>query len=619
MAEKITKCPMCNTKLKIIDGKMACKFCGYYLRDQSFTTEKPSGNASTQVAVVGLIIAIVTVIGITAGALFHHDNDPDSHSGKENSASNSSHRVSWQDREIASHSTPAPDAEPAEQQPAVQHRLPQSGFFQELAEVIWNKNFSDISADEYSSLVSLEIDQKNKYIYYTLSDGSSDILTFANADGMDLADLACFTNMEFIYIPDYSLSKGDLDGLYNLYGVVADNTIEDYLSIIPSPDSIYVLSIADEYYKSSLSGIESFSNLEYLMVDYVSLADISALTQLPYLYGLELENCNSLRDFSPLSSLTGMESLSITSSQLDSIDFIENMPNLTSLTVKESSIESIDSLIYCPNLTNLSLVENINVTDYSVVGELTQLVDLDLTYYWFGGDLPSFEKLTSLESLTTSFANDLTPLKDAVSLTYLSLNLCSGLELETLTALQNLESLEIHKFSSTPESLEPLTRIPNLQYLDLSKSWVYSNIEEIFSIPTLLYLDLDDCYVGIDFDNITVNPSLETLYMDRLTIWDDPTYYDQTETELRDHVDMFALFPNLTELYAASMGLDDISFVEDLPYLQYLDITDNLVTSLKPLETLDYFVTVWCGKNDILENVSQDSGIQVITDGYNYN
>ena len=32
MASKKSKCPMCSTKLKMINGRMTCKSCGYYLR-----------------------------------------------------------------------------------------------------------------------------------------------------------------------------------------------------------------------------------------------------------------------------------------------------------------------------------------------------------------------------------------------------------------------------------------------------------------------------------------------------------------------------------------------------------------------------------------------------------
>ena len=51
-----------------------------------------------------------------------------------------------------------------------------------------------------------------------------------------------------------------------------------------------------------------------------------------------------------------------------------------------------------------------------------------------------------------------------------------------------------------------------------------------------------------------------------------------------------------------------------LPLLPYLEITDNSVSSLMPLDALPDFQMVWCGKNTILEGVSEDSGIQVSTE-----
>ena len=76
---------------------------------------------------------------------------------------------------------------------------------------------------------------------------------------------------------------------------------------------------------------------------------------------------------------------------------------------------------------------------------------------------------------------------------------------------------------------------------------------------------------------------------------------------------MFDHFPNLTELYLASLQIDSLDFVEKLPHLQYLDITDNNVTSLKPLASLPDFQTVWCPGNTILETLPEDSSIMVIT------
>ena len=44
MANEITKCPMCGTKLKMIGGRMTCKECGYYVR----STEEHEGASFPQ-------------------------------------------------------------------------------------------------------------------------------------------------------------------------------------------------------------------------------------------------------------------------------------------------------------------------------------------------------------------------------------------------------------------------------------------------------------------------------------------------------------------------------------------------------------------------------------------
>ena len=119
--------------------------------------------------------------------------------------------------------------------------------------------------------------------------------------------------------------------------------------------------------------------------------------------------------------------------------------------------------------------------------------------------------------------------------------------------------------------------------------------------------------MGLDFNNLPVNETLEILSMNDITILHDPTYNNGDAVKLSDHYDMFGHFPNLKELYLASLNLDSIDFVETLPLLQYLDITDNNVTSLKPLESLSDFQAVWCGQNTILEKLPEDSSIAVIT------
>ncbi|MCI8287110.1 MAG: leucine-rich repeat domain-containing protein [Lachnospiraceae bacterium] len=679
MAGETQKCPMCSTKLKMIGGRMTCKKCGYYIRSQSemndtsspqygrssqYTdsrqssaaegsayrsgtpgqgsstyragssyqsdttgrtgstwqsgqspTQKKPGESNPVVAIVVSVIAgSISVAALVAIVLFRAGIFDGLITGTGGNSRSESLASSLEDEGNSPSQSEQASQASSSGQTASSARLPQSSFFCEVAEAIWEKPYRSVSAEEYASLTALQIDRDENSIYYQLNYGETQTLTYYNDIGMDLADLASFTGLEWLSL-DADLNKGDLDGLNYLYGVYAENTISDLADIIPNPEYITEIGAEDSIFEHDLSGIESFPNLEYLYVDYGSLEDISALLQYPNLLGLTLIDCDSLNDYSPLMSLNSLESLTIDSSQLKSIDFINEMPLLTSLSVENSQISNINALGNCPGLEVLSLIDNYDIVDYSIIGQLSELKDLTLEMS-YDSVLPSFENLTQVEWLTVKNASDLTPLKDAVNVTYLSLADCAGWELESITAMQNLNTLIINDFRSYVDSLDPLTRLPNLNALSLEDTSVFGNIEAIFGIPTLQYLYLDDCQVGIDFERMPVNETLEVLSLSEMTILRDPTYNNGDEINLSEHYDMFDCFPNLTELYAASLRLDSIEFVSKLPRLQYLDITNNSVTSLKPLEALSDFQAVWCGQNTILENLSPESDIFVYTSDY---
>ena len=120
--------------------------------------------------------------------------------------------------------------------------------------------------------------------------------------------------------------------------------------------------------------------------------------------------------------------------------------------------------------------------------------------------------------------------------------------------------------------------------------------------------------INYAFAAIPTNETLEILSMNDISILHDPTYNNGDRVKLSEHYDMFSHFPNLTELHLESTGIDSIEFVAGLPKLQYLNITDNNVTSLKPLESLADFQAVWCGRNTILEKLPEDSSISVYSE-----
>lgn len=677
MANEIKNCPMCGTKLKMKDGRMTCKKCGYYLRNQNEQADyqsapqyggagntatqpnnpyhagsapgsggtqqygggyrtapgqqsAPNRQASSQYQAVptqvpvqkkgsgvhpAMIIAPIVILTALAGVFFVlvkfavNLDSQDPSDSQLASSTEESRRLEDGSKRLEDGTVPEVD----------NRRLPRSDFFRSIAEYIWDKDYRNITAEEYASLSAIEINKEEKTIeFYLAGDEEAQSVSYRSDYGMDLADLASFPGLQWISVDD-DLEKGDLDGLEQLYGIHTENNLEEYLDIIPHPEYITDLTIVDSFLARNLSGLESFPALEYLYVEYGYLEDISALSQFTGLTELSLSDCSRVTDFTPLMSLTGLASLNINSSSLKSIDFIKNMPLLNNLSVEADQLANLDALKECPDLTYLYLYldDNYNLHDYSVVGELENLSELVLEMSWgWHPDLvmPSFEKLTKLQYLSLKNARDLSPLEDATGLTYLALENCSGGGLESIASLQALEALVINDFSNYTESLEPLTRIPGLTLLSLEDTSIFGNIEEIFGIPTLQHLYLDDCQVGMDFDKIPDNSSLLTLSLNGITILEDPTYNNGGEVSLSGHDDIFDHFPNLTSLYVASLGLNNIDFVEKLPYLQYLDITDNNVTSLKPLESLSDFQVVWCGKNTILESVSEESDIWVIVE-----
>lgn len=636
MADKITKCPLCGTKLKMINGRMICQECGYRAggQDGSISQYSSSSQSSTKetiktkpqvspsshkgqgkaAAAIGIVVSILASIVVALyqrgvfDSIFHpKDNNKDEISAdiSPGSPTKEAPKVT---KEPSVTETPEITKEPSTAKTA---RFPVSSFFRQMAEAIWGKNFLTITAEEYASLTALQINRESNEIYYQLNYGETKTLTYANDISKDFSDLSSFTGLEWISVEE-SLSKGDLDGLDNLWGIYAENTIEEYLDIVPEPDNILELGIEDSIFEKSLDDIKAFPNLRYLSVDYGALEDISALVDVPGLVGLTMIDCDRMTDYSPLMSLTGLESLKVESSQLKSIDFVRVMPNLTVLSIEDSAITGLDALASCEKLTYLSLIDNEYVEDYSVVGELKLLEKLTLKMN-YGGALPSFEKLSQLQSLDIKYAGDLSPLKDAVNVTYLSMERCSGNGFETIASLKNLTTLIIHDFASYVDTVEPLLNLPNLTALDLSDTSIFGNIEDIFSIPTLRYLCLNDCQIGLDFDNLPFNETLQFLALDNIRILNDPTYNNGDVVKLSEHYSMFEQFPNLTDLSLASNHIDRIDFVESLPYLQYLDITNNNVTSLKPLTSLKGFIAVWCGKNSILEKLPENSPVMVFT------
>lgn len=630
MAEKNQKCPICNTKLKMMNGRMTCKQCGYYVQEagsedhydegsapqQSYQSQPSSTTTTTKKNDQHLGVLIWTVVGVVAAVMIvtttliinrlEFLQNPSTNEASyqvlpDNKESGQEGNSNWDfvfnnSAENAGESTEAV-------------LLPRSSLFLELLEYIFDKSYWKVTQEELDSVIALRIDSREYSLYYQTSAGESEELSLASTAKIDLSDLKYFRGLQWLSLEREELSKGDLDGLEYLYAVYSENSLPELVKIISHPEVIEELGVVDSVFEKDLEGIENFPNLLYLSLEYRSLEDISALKQFPNLLGLTLIDCIDLMDYSPLMSLTNLEELYIQSKQLKTLDFITVMPNLTYLRIEDSQVNSLEVLNNCPNLTTVYFEGNYYIDDYSPIGNLSELQDLTLLVTDMEDTMPSFENLTKLTWLTVSKLEELDSLTGAVNLTTLYLDDCFAQDLTPLADLPQLTYLSLVDCSFyTAPYLEPLKNLP-ITYLDLSDTYIFGNMESVFAIPNLQALYLNKVTGVLDFDNVAYNESLLVLSMDKMRFKTEA--YGNDFVELKDHYEIFDNFPNLQSLNLVSTGIDRLDFVEKLPNLQYLDITNNNVTSLKPLENLTFFRQVRCGMNSILESVSEDSGIYV--------
>lgn len=660
MAGTQQRCPICGTKLKPVNGRMTCGECGYYVRsntDDSYSADpyrtdagSPFGDAASsgrtdadenpfrqtydQTPVqspvpaaasgssgghsqgasiakqVVIVIAVLVAINLIGGAIAAYHAFRDS---SKRSTESKTPASSYAEKAVTTRPEKTEDEESS-------FRLPRTGFFQELVSVIFEKDCEEVTAEELAAINSLEIDFDAHEIYYQNAYTDGIDLTFDATSVVDLSDLTCFSGLEQLTLTGKSLEKGDLDGLEHLIALYSENSLKDLAQIIPCPENIRALGVYDAFSETGLADALAFPNLQYLSVEYYGLTDLSALNDMPGLCGLALTGCERLTDFGPLMNLTGLERLSITSSQLKTLDFVGNMPDLTYLHIEGSQIPDIDSIAGCPELTELYLIDNYDVKDYTVVGGLTKLTDLSL-FKNADATVPSLEKLTALKyaAFKNLWEDELHLVTAAGNISQLYLeNNYDDSHLELLTALPLTELSLVDCSVSGDHPLAFVQDLADLVYLDLTGTYVFGNMEEVFGPPALQFLCLKEVDGVIDFDRLPANENLLLLDISGFRFHKD-AWGDET-LQLKDHYDMFEKYPAVEYLYAASLGIDSIDFVSCMPNLQYLNIIENNVTSLKPLEELAYFDTVLCNGNTILENVSEESGISVDseTDYYSY-
>ena len=657
MKKNKNKCPICGEKLQPMYGKIMCPSCGYSAmpdnttfntagntyNNQQNNTGQPqsmfnynddhmSSNTSAGQNTKGMppiSNKAMKSILISAGVLIFWGTlifslmkyfDYDNKYGYNNNYNNydvtfPSYNFSQENNSISSNSGNNSSSKDKDE-----FSYPESDLYLELIETVFGKKYTNITEDEINSIVSIRINRNDDEIKCGLADGT--IRSYHLLDSSySTKDLNCFKGLQYIDV-DTELKASDIKYLTNLKGIFSENTIAQFVKIIPNHNNIVSLGSYEDFFVTSLDGIDSFKNLEQLYIESAYLSDISALKQLTKLKYLCLNDAGKVTDFSPVTYLTSLEVFDVTSSSIKNLSFLDKLNNIKEFSLRKSKIIDILPLEkYKSSLTKLCLYENYDVNDYSIIGDFTNLIELSIC-----GDanavMPDLSKNVKLETLTLERAYDLSILSTVSNISELYLTRCSLSELPDLSHLTNLYYIKANDSSSLITNLTPFTKLPSLECLDISNTKVFGSIDEIFDIPTLYELYMDNCNVCIDFSKVQGNENLEILSMNNITVmeyglneYDSIDILNGTKVDINEGLGFFLQkFPYLCELYIAGNGIKNLDFVSYLPFLWAIDVSDNYISSLAPLKNLPELSIVWCSDNTITDGYDLGEDVYVITD-----
>ena len=362
------KCPSCGGKLKM-EGKetklVTCEYCGnqFLLDDEKkqnitnyniyqHTPSTSAGKTSSSGNTTPLYIAMaaLVVLGGFAAVAALLINKP----------------AQEPDKPIL--------ATYATSQPQTQKSLPQTSELYQLLLETFGEELTNIT------YIKITTTTDQSQILYSFDDpyGASPdirelILPKATWNGNDFQYFTGLVRLESTYkIPD----KTDLSGLTKLQGILTSGmTPSQIAKMVADPAQIKELSLRDP---DSMEGITELSELEILSVRNMPDQNLKQLVTLKHLKELSLEDTNSsssiisnnkqrVEDYSAVSAITSLESLSIHSDLIKDLGFLKGMSQLKSLTIDDTSVINLEPIKELSGLQSLTLIDNSKAKDYESV------------------------------------------------------------------------------------------------------------------------------------------------------------------------------------------------------------------------------------------------------------
>ena len=235
------------------------------------------------------------------------------------------------------------------------------------------------------------------------------------------------------------------------------------------------------YFKSrfqlSISDSVALDKLyKFVAVDSLNLSGksqikhLKPLSELRDLKFLDISQ-TTIEDLSPISNITFLETLNLSSTPTAAIKFIKYSDRLRDLDISNTQIEDISELT---NLTNLQVFKasNTAIQSFAVLNQFKSLKDLDLSESGF---------------------NTIENIKDLAVLESLSLSKNYILNYSLLSKISSLISLNLSETNF--EDLSPLSSMTNLVHLDITACNI-SDLSPVASLTSLKTIAADETKIS---------------------------------------------------------------------------------------------------------------------------
>lgn len=584
MAEKIQKCPMCGTKLKMINGRMTCKDCGYYLRDPN----EYSGSAGTSQS---------SSYGSSSGT--QQPGPYGSSSGAPQSGSYGSSSGAQQPGPYGSSSgTPQPGPYQAPPSSAAQSGQKASGSKKSVRAVLVS-----IASALCVALSSRAVRTGIRDIVQILTAKEDNTPSFKYSLSLPSVYTGAASGSKATPAPDagtstrFTLPKSDfaiafIEAVYDKgYRTV---TAEEYaavtaLDVDDDNDMVYYqlnhgetqyLRFSDNYHVD-VSDLQCFPGLEQLYIEDEMLTPIDNLKGLENLYAVHTQN-SAAEIAKYVAHPENIIDLGIYDWRWDiGLDGLEKFPNLLYLTVDADHLTDISALASYPDLLSLDLGECNNLTDYSPLMTLTQLEEFSIS----SSQLKTIDFVRQMPNLTRLYVEDsMVQSIDALSScpNLFNLALVDNYKVKDYSVIGGLNNLTYLTLGISREAALPsFKNLAGVTYLSLNNVEDLTPLRDAVNVTTLILEECDSTH----FDAITALRNLSLLKIEdfsRLTTSLAPltqlpnlTELDISETKVFGNMEEIFSIPTLKYLYMddCQVGID-FSAVSPNPNLEVLSMCD---------------------------------------------